>query len=374
MKKIYFFFLLLCMQLLSAQFTENDIKFWVGTGSKKAYFIADFNDDDNPSSYAWGYRFDSDNLTMEDLIVAIAAAEPKMEVEIPSGFLFSLNYNHHTPSPDDYWSTWSGTSAENMTLNNGVSGDPLVNGKWYGASFGYGFTNNTPPLSHPSPPVPAYSSSWYTASQITNWIGTGSNSSLVIIDFGTTGSNGSAHSFVFGIRYNGTITAEQALQLIQAQTSYFNFTSTGGQITSLSLNSHTGIPAGTSAWKLFKGKDLSGWRGQPSLSQTQLSDNEWLGLSFGQRLPFTPTEASQEVLGVSDVQKKIFRIYPNPASDFIQIETADDVKEVNIYTVSGQRVLISQASKINIQSLSAGIYLVEIKTSKNTSVHKLIKK
>ena len=35
MRKIYLFFLLLCMQVLSAQFTENDIKFWVGTGSKK---------------------------------------------------------------------------------------------------------------------------------------------------------------------------------------------------------------------------------------------------------------------------------------------------------------------------------------------------
>ena len=374
MKKIYFFFLLLCMQLLSAQFTENDIKFWVGTGSKKAYFVADFNDNDNPSSYAWGYRFDSDDLTMEDLITAVAAAEPKMEVEIPSGFLYSLNYNHHVPSPDDYWSTWSGPSAENMALNNGVNGDPLVNGKWYGASYGYGFTDNTPPLSHPSPPVAAYNSAWYTSSQITNWIGTGSNSSLVIIDFGTNSSNGSAHSFVFGIRYNGSITAEQALQQIQAQASYFNFTSNGGQIASLSLNSHSGTPSGTTVWKLFKGKDLSAWRSQASLSQTQLSNNEWLGLSFGQRLPFTPTEASQEVLGVSDVQKKAFRIYPNPASDFIQIEAADDIKEINIYSVSGQKVLVSKAAKIDIQSLQSGVYLMEIKTSKNTTVHKLIKK
>lgn len=374
MKKIYFFFLLLCMQLLSAQFTENDIKFWVGTGSKKAYLIADFNDDDNPSSYAWGYRFDSDDLTMEDLITAIAAAEPKMEVEIPSGFLYSLNYNHHVPSLDDYWSTWSGPSAENMTLNNGVNGDPLVNGKWYGVSFGYGFTDNTPPLSHPSSPVAAYSSAWYNASQITHWIGTGSNSSLVVIDFGTNSPNGSAHSFVFGIRYNGSITAEQALQQIQAQASYFNFASNGGQIASLSLNSHSGTSSGNHAWKLFKGKDLSSWRSQASLSQTQLNNNEWLGLSFGQRLPFTPTEASLEVLGVSDIRKKAFRVYPNPASDFIHIETAENIIEVNIYGVSGQKVLTSKATKIDIQSLQSGIYLMEIKTSKNTAVHKLIKK
>ncbi|MFN1217747.1 T9SS type A sorting domain-containing protein [Chryseobacterium kwangjuense] len=374
MKKIYLFFLLLCLQLFSAQFTENDIKFWVGTGSKKAFLIADFNDSDHPTSYAWGYRYDADNLTMEDLINAIDAAEPKMEAEVPSGFLYSLNYNHHMPSVDDYWSTWSGPTAENMQLNNGVNNDPLVDDKWYGISYGYGFTPTTPALSHPSVPVAAYHSGWYSPSQITNWIGTGSNTSLVVIDFGTNNSAGEAHSFVFGIKYNGNLTAEQALQLIHAQASYFNFTSNNNQISTLSLNNFTGTASGSTTWKLFKGKDLSSWRGQTDLSQIQLSNNDWLGLGFGQRIPFTPKEASNTTLGVSDISKKEFRIYPNPASDFIQIETLENLKEVNIYSMTGQKMLTSSTARINIQSLKAGVYMVEIKTVKNTSVHKIIKK
>lgn len=374
MKKIYLFFLLLCLQQISAQFTENDIKFWVGTGSKKAYFVADFNDSDNPTSYAWGFRYDANNLTMEDLINAIDAADSKLETEVPSGFLYSINYNHHTPSLEDYWSTWSGPTAENMQPNNGANNDPLVNGKWYGASFGYGFTPTTPPLSHPSPPVAAYNSTWYNSSQITNWIGTGSNNSLVVIDFGTSSSSGEAHSFVFGIKYNGSLTAEQALQLIHAQAPYFNFTSGSNQINTLSLNNFIGNSSGTNTWKLFKGKDLSSWRGQTNLSQIQLGNNDWLGLSFGQRQPFTPREASNLILGVSENSKKEFRIYPNPASDFIRIENAEDLKEVNIYAVSGQKVLTGNTTKINIQTLKAGIYLVEIKTSKNSKVHKIIKK
>ncbi|WP_223607287.1 T9SS type A sorting domain-containing protein [Chryseobacterium sp. OSA05B] len=374
MKKIYLFSLLLCMQLFYAQFTENDIKFGVGTGSKKAYFIADFNDSNNPTSYAWGFRYDANNLTMEDLINAIDAADTKLETEVPSGFLYSMNYNHHVPSLEDYWSTWSGPTAENMHLNNGANNDPLVDGKWYGASFGYGSTLTTPPLSHPSPPVAAYNSAWYTSSQITNWIGTGSNTSLVVIDFGTSSSAGQAHSFVFGIKYNGSLTAEQALQLIHAQAPYFNFTSASNQISALSLNNLTGNASGTNTWKLYKGKDLSSWRGQTNLAQIQLGNNDWLGLSFGERLPFTPREASNLTLGVSESSKKEFRIYPNPASDFIRIDTDEDLKEVNIYAVSGQKVLTGNTTKINIQALKAGIYLVEIKTSKNTTVHKIIKK
>lgn len=355
------------MQLLSAQFTENDIKFWVGNGSKKAYFIADFNDNSTPNSYAWGYRFDGNDLLMEDLINAIVAAEPKMQVDIPTGYLSILNYNHHTTTTDDSWITWSGSSASTMTWNNGVGYTPLVDGKWYGVSYGLDYYD-TPP----STPVAAYSSSWYAPSQVTNWVGTGSNKSLVVIDFGTDNANG-ANSFVFGIKYNGSITAEQALQLIQTQVSYFNYTSVNNQVSHLSLNSFTGNASGSDSWKLYKGKDLSSWQTKTSLSQVQLSNDDWLGLSFGQRRPFTPTEA-QLTLGISSVTKKKFSIYPNPASDFIQIETTEKLKEVNIYSATGQKVLTSQELKITIQSLSSGVYFVEIKTNGGSAMHKMVKK
>lgn len=370
MRKIYFFFLLLCMQILSAQFTENDIKFWVGTGSKKAYFIADFNDNNTPKSYAWGYRFDADNLKAEDMINAIISAEPKMEADILSGFLYSFKYNHHAPDTDDSWIPWVGTSAENMSNNNNGAGYvALKDGLWFGIK--YGLDDMDIP---PSTPIPAYSSQWFVSSQITNWIGTGSNKSLVVIDFGTDDSNGTAQSFVFGIQYNGTLTAEEALQLIQNNTSYFNCTTASNQISTLSLNSLTGNTSGSDSWKVYKGKDLSSWQTKANLSQVQLSNNDWLGLSFGSRRPFIPTEAANATLGVFTVNKKVFSIYPNPANDFILIDTPEKVKEVNIYSVSGQKVMTSQETRISIQSLSSGLYFVEIITLNQSSIHKIVKK
>lgn len=369
MRKIYLFFLLLCMQFVWAQFTENDIKFWVGTGSKKAYFVADFKDNNTPKSYAWGYRFDSDGLMMEDMINAIVAAEPKMAVDIATGFLYSFNYNHHNPSTDDYWTTWSGPSAENMSWNSGVGYTDLTDGTWYGIAYG---TDDI--YAAPSTPVAAYSSQWYTSSQITNWIGTGSNKSLIVIDFGTDDTHGKANSFVFGIKYNGSLNTEQALQLIQSQTSYFNFTPANNQISTLSLNNFTGSITGNNTWKLYKGKDLSSWQQKNDLSQIQLNNNDWLGLNFGNRRPFTPTEATNSTLGVSSFSKKKLGIYPNPAHDFVQIETTEKVKEVNIYSTLGQRIMTTQDTKINIQALSNGIYFMEIKTMDGSTVHKVVKK
>lgn len=371
MRKLSFFFLLLCTQFFLAQFTENDIKFWVGTGSKKAYFIADFNDNNTPKSYAWGYRFDGDHLMAEDMVNAIVAAEPKIEADIPSGFLYSFTYNHHTPSTDDYWITWSGSNPGNMSnQNNGVGYTALTDGLWFGITYGLDFID-TPP----STPVPAYNSQWYTSSQITHWIGTGNNRSLVVVDFGSHNANGNANSFVFGIQYNGTLTAEQALQLIQDQAPYFSFTSTNNQISNLSLNTFTGNNSGATSWKLYTGKDLSSWQKKADLSQIQLNNNTWLGLSFGDRRPFTPTEASNAILSVASVQKKAsFNIYPNPTSDFIQIESSENMVELNIYSSLGQKVMTSQTKKVNVKSLNAGVYWVEVKTKNGATVHKVVKK
>ena len=124
---------------------------------------------------------------------------------------------------------------------------------------------------------------------------------------------------------------------------------------------------------MYKGKDLSSWRGQTNLSSITLSNNDWFGLSFGTRRPFTPTVANV-TLSVSNSVKESFKIYPNPASDFVMIETKDDIKNINIYSISGQKVLNTQDKKINIQSLKSGIYLVEIKTVQSTTTHKIIKK
>ena len=67
MKKITLLFLLFSTQIIFAQFNAADVKYFVGTGNKTAYLVVDFNDDYEPNSYVWGYRFNDTNLTMEDL-------------------------------------------------------------------------------------------------------------------------------------------------------------------------------------------------------------------------------------------------------------------------------------------------------------------
>lgn len=64
------------------------------------------------------------------------------------------------------------------------------------------------------------------------------------------------------------------------------------------------------------------------------------------------------------------KIYPNPASQWLNIEIADKA-EFNIYTLSGNRVFADSNENqkgegyylLNIGSLKDGVYILEVKTS-----------
>jgi hypothetical protein len=67
---------------------------------------------------------------------------------------------------------------------------------------------------------------------------------------------------------------------------------------------------------------------------------------------------------VRDISVHSFRIYPNPATDYIYIESLQDVSKIEIYNMVGMRVRvvdnIQQGSTINISDLSTGIYLINL--------------
>lgn len=69
------------------------------------------------------------------------------------------------------------------------------------------------------------------------------------------------------------------------------------------------------------------------------------------------------VLGTADVDVKATKIYPNPVKDFINIQSKAQVKyDYTIFNVSGQMVSKGTSSEktINAQSLSKGVYVIEL--------------
>lgn len=64
------------------------------------------------------------------------------------------------------------------------------------------------------------------------------------------------------------------------------------------------------------------------------------------------------------------RVYPNPASDFIHIQT-EDLQEVRIFDLNGRQLLQSNQNIIEISHLDSGLYLLEI--TNNDSSRRIVK-
>lgn len=371
MKRITLFFLLFFTQIIFAQFAPSDVKFHVGTGTETAYLVVDFKDGTDDRSYAWGYHYTpGTGQTFASMLVAIAAAEPNFTINPTSGgpFLNHITFNDHTSvGGSDWWSTWSGTSAQTFGMNGGVS-EALTNGHWYGVS--YGFSN--PTSQAPVEPIAAYSSQWYKNTDIVTWLGTGANESLVVVDFGTD-TNNVADSYVFGIKYNGTITAEDALDLINTELNGFDYVMTANVLSSVTIGTRTETASGTNVWKAYSGTDLSSWKTEADLSTVSLAANDWLGLSIGSRRPFKPQDITA-TLSSKEFNTIQASVYPNPTTDVLNIETTESISNVIVYNIAGQKVLQANTQTLNVSTLQAGVYVLKIETENGIATSKFVKK
>jgi hypothetical protein len=86
---------------------------------------------------------------------------------------------------------------------------------------------------------------------------------------------------------------------------------------------------------------------------------------------------SPVVVSVHELNFDDFMIYPNPAREDITIETNGNIEYVELSTVSGAVIYSSKIEgtlyRMNLRSLSSGIYLITLKSKNLTAVSKIIK-
>jgi len=82
------------------------------------------------------------------------------------------------------------------------------------------------------------------------------------------------------------------------------------------------------------------------------------------------------VLGINDTEITNATVFPNPAKDFIQIESELQIHQVKVYDALGRMVLSeSDGNRVNISLLSAGYYNVEMEFLNGLKeIRKIVKK
>jgi hypothetical protein len=86
------------------------------------------------------------------------------------------------------------------------------------------------------------------------------------------------------------------------------------------------------------------------------------------------TSYSEEcILGIEENTALGFSIYPNPAQDFLFIETQQPIETVKIYNLQGQLIKEISESTIDVSQLNSGMYFVQVIVEGKTQALKFIK-
>ncbi len=98
-----------------------------------------------------------------------------------------------------------------------------------------------------------------------------------------------------------------------------------------------------------------------------------VGSNYGQAEDYTITVTAS--MGVSEITKDLFSVYPNPVSEILNIKSDEKILSVSIYDMSGRAMNVGAVNnQIDVRHLQSGTYLLEIKTSSGKQTKKFIKK
>lgn len=298
MKKTLLFGISLFLTVLGkAQFTQNDLLYYVGEGPDTAVLVIDFLDETDP--YAWGYLFDAtESVTAEAMLSDISDDEAFLTVELAGGFLNNIYYNQKEGVAGDpnYWGTWSKDEEGAWYTNGGVS-EVLENGEWFGCSY----TDFDPAL-EPNNPIAAYASKWFSKDEIVYTVGEGDDTAIFVIDFVTAGYS-EAVSYAWAYAFDGVTTGGEILADLAADDINLDVDA-GAFLNDIIYNQLEGIGGDPHYWGTWSGTNLSDWEMNAGLS-TEVNDGDWFGCSYAEwapRRPWTPIPSiSADALIASDL-------------------------------------------------------------------------
>ena len=78
-------------------------------------------------------------------------------------------------------------------------------------------------------------------------------------------------------------------------------------------------------------------------------------------------------VSVRELENVVLKLFPNPASKNLTLQTAEKIEAIFIFNTLGTLVQIEKTNAFSIEQLAAGIYIVQIKTEKGTGTIRFVK-
>jgi Secretion system C-terminal sorting domain len=86
-----------------------------------------------------------------------------------------------------------------------------------------------------------------------------------------------------------------------------------------------------------------------------------------------PTRLVNQSVNAKDLVADLTTIYPNPTSQFCKIQSNDQIEQYQLKDINGRLIQVGKSTEIDLSSLPNGSYYLNIITSSNKIVKKLVK-
>lgn len=112
-------------------FTSEDIDYWIGEGENEIGIIFVYNNESlSPDYFVLGYRWNGNNITLEDALTEIAFADSRFDMSASGGFLDDYGFDYDEDGAYEY-SAYTNDSYGYFNLRDNCTSTPTGMGSYY---------------------------------------------------------------------------------------------------------------------------------------------------------------------------------------------------------------------------------------------------
>jgi hypothetical protein len=368
-KKFTLFLLLGIIGLTTNLFAQQDasidpadIRYWIGEGENEVVFIVNWNEPD--TALAWGYRFNTETVTVKDMMLDIQATDYRFGF-VGESFVSDVTFNDGILDLKLAGMWWM-YNVNGVTAGEYFNTQTVSNGDW--VKFGdescgtlvdpqnyiYVWTKEVAAV------YPLAEEATIDPADVDYWIGEGEKEVVFCVNW-----NEPDIALAWGFRFEGDYTVETMMNSIENADGRFTYETGDWGVTDIIFDDGEVHYSLVGPYWMY---NINGSMAMLGFDQQPINDGDfikWGDISCATEIaPWTyvwttPVQPVTIYNDVEEVEALNMAVYPNPATDYIMVE-AQSFESVQIYDMTGRLVLTSTESKIDVRSLETGVYFVRV--------------